>query len=269
MKLLLRTNPDSKKILKFLRIIVFPTVLSVFIYATNAFATHPLISDDTGTQGKGKIQIELNGEHGTDKEDGVTEKTTKIAGAFTYGIINSLDLIAGIPYLFNSTKADGETCREKGISDASFETKWRFTEIGHFSFAVKPGISLPTGDYKKGLGSGKVGYSGFIINTINIEPLVFHFNLGYIRNENKLGEENNLWHFSGACEYSVVKNLRIVANIGIEKNADPDASENPAYVIGGVIYSVIDDLDLDAGLKFGLNKPAVDYSILVGTTIKI
>lgn len=31
-------------------------------------AAHPLITDDTGTQGAGKVQIEANGEYGSDRE---------------------------------------------------------------------------------------------------------------------------------------------------------------------------------------------------------
>jgi hypothetical protein len=269
MKILLRTYLYGKKIFKFLRFIVFIAIVSMIGFSTNAFATHPLITDDTGTQGKAGIQIELNGEYGTGKEDGVTEKTTEIAGAFTYGLTDSLDLIAGIPYLFTSVESEGETVKEKGISDASLQAKWRFYEIGKFSFALKPGISLPTGDEQKGLGTNKIGYSGFLINTINIEPFAFHLNFGYMRNEKKFEEENNLWHASAACEYSILKNLRVVVNIGMEKNSDPDATDNPAFILGGIIYSVKYNIDLDAGFKYGLNKPEVDYSLLAGITIKI
>jgi hypothetical protein len=269
MKVLLRTNLDGKIQFKSLCLIVFIPIVSLLIYSTNAFAAHPLITDDTGTQGKGKIQIELNSEYGVEKENGAKEKTIQIASTFTYGLIDNLDLIAGIPYLFNNTEADGETTKEKGISDVSFETKWRFYEISDFSFAVKPGISFPTGDDKKGLGSGKVGYSGLLISTINLEPFVFHINLGYTRNENKFEEEKNLWNVSAACEYLIIKNLRLVANIGMEKNTEPDSSDNPAFILGGIIYTVKDNIDLDAGFKYGLNKPETDYSILAGITIKI
>ena len=45
---------------------------SVLAWATGAFAAHPLITDDAGTMGTGKAQLELYGEYGHDKEDGVS-----------------------------------------------------------------------------------------------------------------------------------------------------------------------------------------------------
>ncbi|MFH0977406.1 MAG: transporter [Spirochaetota bacterium] len=240
-----------------------------FFFTTGIYAAHPLITEDTGTQGKGKMQIELNGEHNRDKEDGVTEKNTQIAGIFTYGLTDNLDIITGIPYLFACTRSEGDTTKEKGISDASFGVKWRFYEEKKFSFALKPEVSLPAGDHEKGLGSGKPGYSGFFVTTFNFELFSFHFHTGYIRNENKLEEEKNLWHISAACEYRLWENLRIIADAGINKNTDPDADENPAFILGGIIYSVRENIDLDAGLKYGLNKPETDYSILAGIAIRI
>lgn len=49
---------------------------------------------------------------------------------------------------------------EKGLSDASFEVKWRFYESKGLSLGVKPGMSFPTGSERKGLGAGKYGFSG-------------------------------------------------------------------------------------------------------------
>jgi hypothetical protein len=247
----------------------FVLTVILFISASNIFAAHPLITDDTGTQGKGKIQLELNGEYGIDKEDGTTEKTATIAGAFTYGLIDTVDLIAGIPYLIIIAETDEENIKEKGISDLSFFIKWRFFEEGKFGFAFKSGISIPTGNEEKGLGTGKTGYSGLLINTIKIEPFTFHLNFCYIRNENKSDEEKNLWHFSGAIEYSLLYNLRIVADAGIQKNTDPDSNTNPAYLICGIIYSVKENFDIDAGAKYGLNKPETDLSFLAGITIRL
>jgi hypothetical protein len=41
-----------------------------------AFAAHPLITEDTGTQGEGRFQLELTGERGYDQDDGGRTNTT-------------------------------------------------------------------------------------------------------------------------------------------------------------------------------------------------
>jgi hypothetical protein len=52
----------------------------MLVYQAAAFAAHPLITDDAGTQGKGKFQIELNGEFTYDKEIGLGGTTREAGG---------------------------------------------------------------------------------------------------------------------------------------------------------------------------------------------
>jgi len=37
--------------------------VALLLIAYPSWAAHPLITDDTGTQGKGKFQLELNGQY--------------------------------------------------------------------------------------------------------------------------------------------------------------------------------------------------------------
>jgi len=42
--------------------------LALLLFAGPSWAAHPLITDDTGTQGKGNFQLEFNGQYDRDKE---------------------------------------------------------------------------------------------------------------------------------------------------------------------------------------------------------
>ncbi len=246
--------------------IVFGVICSIFIFSTAGFAAHPLITDDTGTQGKGKWQLEVNGEFAHKDEDGATENSTEVAAILSYGIADTIDIVLGAPYQWIRVKEDGSTTilKENGLSDMSVEMKWRFFEQDGLSLALKPRITLPTGNDRKGLGAGKITYSVFLLTTKEIDPWAFHLNLGYIRNENKADERKNLWHASVAGTVEVVKDLTLVADIGIEKNTDRTVETNPAFILGGLIYSISENFDINFGLKGGLNKPETDYSILAG-----
>lgn len=247
---------------------IFPMmcIAAILLVATNVFAAHPLITDDTGTQGKGKCQLELNGEYGHDKEEGVTTKTSQIATTFSYGISDPVDIVIGIPYQHIRTKDSGTVTNDAGISDVSIELKWRFYEADGLSFAVKPGITLLTGDENKGLGSGKATYRFFLITAKEIKLWAFHLNLGYIRNENKVDKRKDIWHASLATTVEVIKDLKLVGNIGIERNTDRNINTHPAFLLGGLIYSLSENFDVDLGIKGGLNKPETDYSVLSGIT---
>jgi hypothetical protein len=73
--------------------------LSLFfcLASVSAFAAIPLITDDTGTQGKGKFQVELFGEYGHDEEERVTSKNSDLSATLTYGLIDPVDIVLSVP----------------------------------------------------------------------------------------------------------------------------------------------------------------------------
>lgn len=258
------------KLYKMLTGLVFAVIL---IFPSASRAAHPLITDDTGTQGKGKFQLELNGQSNSDNENinGVANNSTgwQASAILSYGIIDNIDLVLTVPYLWGRVEENGlATYDEKGVSDTTLEAKWRFFEKGGYSLALKPGIRFPTGNDEKGLGAGRVGGQIYLIGSKELGPWAFHANLGYIRNENKVNERYNLWNASLATTWEVIKNLKLVANIGAERNADENAKDDPAFLIGGVIYTVVPNVDLDCGVKYGLTSSEVDFSLLAGITIR-
>lgn len=263
----------------------FLIAVSIALFsAATSFAAHPLVTDDTGTQGKGKFQLEVNSEFTYDKErvfdedagEHVTEKTTggELATVLSYGITDNLDIVLGLPYQWNKVKKGGTAESDvDGISDISLEAKWRVFEQNGLSFALKPGITLPTGDENKGLGNGRASYGLVFITTKKIEPWAFHLNIGYTHNEYKLradkeANRKGIWHVSLASEVEVVKDLKVVANIGTERNSDRTSNTHPAFILGGLIYSITENLDIDVGVKGGLNKPETDTTILAGMALR-
>jgi hypothetical protein len=243
-------------------------VLLVLAFSGMSFGAHPLITDDTGTQGKGKFQVELNYEFDHEDTDGVEESLHDVSMTLSYGIIDSMDLVVGVPYQFVTTKEGGVTTREDGISDISLELKWRFFERDGLSLALKPGLSLPSGDDEKGLGAGEVGGSIQFIATKEIDAWAFHFNAGYGRNETSVEEETDIWHVSLAAEREVCKWLKVVGNVGAERNTDKEDDTPAAFILGGLIFPVMENLDLDIGVKGGLSEPEADYALLAGVAFR-
>ena len=97
----------------------------VFAVAGTAYAAHPLITDDTGTQGKGKMQLEFDGEYGHDNEDGLTTNTFifPTTPIISYGIADTVDLILGVPFEWRESKQEGTAITKRGISDACIHLK--------------------------------------------------------------------------------------------------------------------------------------------------
>lgn len=252
-------------------------ILFLFL-AQAAFSAEPLVTEDTATQGRGKFQAEMHCQVGMDREEQtdasgapviLKSRISEIKTVLTYGLTDSADIILAAPYQWNSEEMDDVSVfDENGFSDVSIDLKWRFFEKERFSFAIKPGITLPVGDEERYLGTGRMILNLYFIATTELDPLVFHCNLGYIRNENKIDQRVDLYHASLAGEWKVLNKLRLVANAGVEQNIDRTSSEDCAFVLGGVIYSPIDRLDLDAGMKLGLTREETDYVFMGGVTFR-
>ena len=237
-------------------------VFFVAVFAGQALAAHPLITDDNGTQGSGKLQLEVNGEYAND--NGNSETTLGVT--LSAGVRDTVDIVLGVPYVFISENDDaGDRVHENGLSDMSLELKWRVYEKAGLSFALKPGVAVDTGDEEKGLGDGKLSYSLYLITTRELAPFTVHLNLGYIKNRREL---RDIWHYSLAGEFEAGRALKVVANIGGETNADRSSSVSPIFLLGGIIYSVRENLDIDFGMKTGLNKAESDYTVLAGMSMR-
>ncbi|WP_459939673.1 transporter [Desulfonatronum parangueonense] len=244
------------------------SIFFVFLVSSGGvFASHPLITDDAGTYGKGVANVEFNLEYELDKSGGATMRMTELATTFSYGFTDVVDVEFTIPYQYLSVKDTEGTTRDDGPSDFVLEVKWRLFEEEGLAFAVKPRVTLPTGDENRGLGSGRATYSMFLIGTKEIEPLSFHANLGYLRNENKIDERTDLWHASFAAEFQILDQLALVANIGMDRNPDHGSNMPPAFLLGGLIYNLTERRVMSFGVKLGLNEAAPNYAVLTGFNI--
>ncbi len=263
-----------RRLIRFVRYFILLAFLpALTVRPETAWGVLPLITDDAWTQGRGRFQIEAAGEYDRDREkiEGVSvEETDYLLGStFTYGIAGPADLYITALYQWVNVKTNGATVADaNGVSDTVVGVKWRFFENSGLSLAVKPAVLIPTGDREKGLGTGKAGYSAFFIVSEAADPLDVHMNLGYIRNENLLGERKDIWHASMAAAYEVVKHLKLCLDIGAETNRDRTSEVEPSYLLGGLIYEIHEDFELALGAKIAMKGSETDYSVIPGVTYR-
>ncbi len=192
----------------------------------------------------------------------------------TYGILDPLDAIVTVPYQFVRQTQGGETTDNNGFGDVALALKWRFFgEKEGLQFAIKPSVTFPTGDEAKGLGFGREAYGITLISTFEREEWSVSANLGYLHNEYGLQSDRDayrqdIWSASLSGQYEFFEKLWLVGEVGVLTNPDVTSDTPPAYILGGFIYEITKNIDLDMGYRYGLNKPMVDYSILAGITIR-
>ncbi len=227
------------------------------LIAAPLHAAHPLITEDTGTLGGGRWQLELYGEAGEARGTGARmEQDDAVLG---YGLAPNLDVQAGVPWRRE---------RASGMGDITFDLKWRFLERGAFSLGLKPGVSLPTGDERKGLGAGRVGWGSLLIASYEPGPVALHAHAGYKRHRNTIGERQSLTHFSIAAAVQAAPGFKVVADVARNSNPDPAQTRPQRYLVFGVIWSVTRDFDLDLGFKKGFGSAALDEALLLGLAVR-
>ncbi|MCR4347362.1 MAG: transporter [Sulfuricaulis sp.] len=241
-------------------------VLAVLVLEVSQ-AAHPLITEDTGTQGHSNLQFELTAERSDDTADGTNKQAVQSNAVLAYGARDNLDLLFTLPHKRERSETDGSIDVVSGWGDAGLDLKWRFYERGSLSFALKPGVTLPTGDEARGLGTGRAAYSLFLVTSFDLSPWAFHIQLGHYENRNVNDEQVDLQHFSLAAtrEYG---QLKVVADLGTITNTDKTSNNNPAFSIVGLIYAVNKSLELDIGYMKGVSYTEADHSLMGGATFR-
>jgi len=270
------------------RIVLCGLLTSSFVLHTSSlvWAAHPFITDDTGTQGKGDWQLELQYDYG--RNDATADagagpvrqvsKATVFTTVLTYGLLKNLDWAVGLNYLNQRVTENGVgTENSSGMADSTIDLKWRFYDADGLSFAVKPAVLLATGDENKGLGSGKTSWGVNFITTYEVKPWSFSGNVAYShlryqKSQDDAVNRSDLWRVSGGVSYSVREDLRLVGEAGVRTNpAKNDAflqGSTGRFAMAGLIYSPTDKIDLDIGYRRGLNDAETRWTILAGATFR-
>jgi hypothetical protein len=260
----------------------------VLFCTTPAFGAHPLITDDTTTQGKGKTLIEMSYQYESDNDDGIKSETSRPQIQLIYGILDPLDVIVTVPYLFVRQTQGDITTNNDGVGDISLALKWRFygeKEKG-LQFAIKPSITLPTGNEQMGLGSGQASagipfitnfdrqsYGITFLSSFEREEWITTLSLGYQNNQYGLQSDRDtyrqdMWLAGLSGQYEIIEKVWLVGEVVVQSNPYAASSTPPAFINGGVIYELTKSIDLDVGYKYGLNKPAADYAISGAVTVR-
>jgi len=217
--------------------------------SSTLYAAHPLITEDTATQGQGNFQLELTNEHSVTREGGFDQRTVLTSSVLTYGASDSADVILTVPYLRLGASALTGAPAESGFTDTGLDLKWRFYEKDRVSFALKPGLTFPTGDDKRNLGTGRVTWSAYLTASYQPGPWNLLLHLGHVHHNNSASERRDIWHASTALVRHLGETVQLVIDTGIDTNTDRSARSNPTFLITGLIWSLHKNLDLDLGYR--------------------
>lgn len=232
-----------------------------------AHSAPPLISEDTGTQGKGVSQLEFTVEMPREERGGSSYDGVEASLVLNYGLAENIDLQFVLPYLRVTEHTAGVRTETEGWLDARINLKWRFYENDAFSLAFMPGVIIPTG--KEGLSTERVNPGALLIASWEPEPLALHADIGYRYLDNVLGLREDLYHASVSVHYTLQERLKLVADQSWENTLDPGPTGTVRYTTLGAIWVFAPGVGIGCGVKLGHGEFAIDRTYLCGMGLRL
>lgn len=258
----------------------FPTLaLGLFfgLASPSALAFQPLVTDDTGTQGKDGNQLEFSVNRDREESAGATNSTRTLPFTYTRGLSDTLDLFFSANHTRLTSTVPGSDANGGGNPSLGF--KWRFYEnkASKTSFAIKPELLLPVGADKEaaGLGTGRSSYALTLILTRETGFGAVHANLAAGRNRYRdtlasPDPDTSTVALSIAPVWDLGERWKLALDIGTEwERAAAGNQSRSNFVEIGAIYSPTKDLDLAFGILHttGDDTPSTKvYSVTAGLT---
>jgi hypothetical protein len=240
-----------------------PLWLAALALATStAYAGHPMLSEDTGTQGRGNAELELG--YAWTRVDALSSAFL-FQPQLSFGTSTTFDMIVQPSWTSVASKG---VPQQRGVGDTNFDFKWRFYGSAPWSVGTRSGLQVPTAQKNLGLPHRKVSPHTLLVVTGDYTPLTVDFNLGYTRVPPDFGVRADLLHFSAAASYELQQRLFFIFDSAVDSNPDSGSRTPPIVALIGLIYTVRPGFDLDIGYRGALNSAAPDRQWLLGITVR-
>lgn len=228
-----------------------PLLLVFAGLAAPAQAAQPLITDDTGTQGKGGQQLEVSQTQDRLRQAADRGRSRATGLTYTLGLSEQADLFVGTSYqglrLSDQSPASGWGNPVLGV-------KWRLWEheASKTSLALKPEVLLPVSAAAEasGLGAGRVSYALNAIVSRETSFGALHFNVAFNRDRmrSSLETERGL-RYSVAPVWDLSASWKLALDMGLETTRNGTGIRvRSRFVEVGAIYSPDKNQDWALGL---------------------
>lgn len=239
--------------------------------ASYCFALQPLITDDTGTQGRGGNQLELSLTGDRSSVGGALTRTSIWDVVFTRGLTDRLDVFVGASHLQIRTYDPAMDTR--GTGNPMIGLKWRLIESegASGSFALKPEIGLPVSQSNEagGFGTGKTSFALTGIYTRQVPFGDLHVNLTFGRERYRnamISPDATTTRFSLAPVWNLDEQWKLVLDVGVVSKRAGDENLRSSFIEMGTIYSPNADFDLAFGLVRAANNADPRETVSTATT---
>lgn len=232
--------------------------LSLLGFPEPAGAGHPFGTEDAGTQGKGNVEVEFNGER-VRGNDG--SRTVTLGNSVTMGIARKVDLALSYAYDFEKT-ADGTKDRAMGPVEVTLKTAWSVGCGQIPAIGLKGGISLPTEE------GGPAPILATLFAEWSLPRATVFANAGADIGTRLAGNEDDSTTLRGSVAgiWEVPREWSLLSEVLWEKRASPSGPSSAEWLIGAKKV-ISETLAASAGIRWGLTGDSPHVTYLLGLTL--
>ena len=254
-------------------------IASAALLATPAEASEeePICADRPGkanpscTMPKGRLQVETGlVDWARDRTSGVrTDELTVGQSAVKFGLTDRLHIeFALAPYVEVRTRSDGARERVSGSGDSGLALKYRMTnDEGAVQASLYPFVKLPTA--KRELGNGKVEGGAALLVDGPIPGSALGWNIA--PEIDLIADSDGRGYHLGMVQVvslgaSLAPRLSAAVDLWASWEWDPAGTVRQFSLGPSAAYLVSNNLQLDAGANFGLNRQTPDVELSFGVS---
>jgi hypothetical protein len=187
-----------------------------------------------------------------------------------YGLGPNSDIQLNVaPLVEVRTRADGQTVSQRGVGDLTLRFKQRLTgPNSRVQVALLPFVKAPTAE--RGIGNGE--WEGGVI--VPVQVPVGKATLTLVPQVNLLADalspDDRHLEFQGVVNlaYPVAPRTTMAVELWTSQNWDPAGAVRQYSADAAVSYLLNDELQLDIGGNFGLNRATPDVQLYVGVSAR-
>ena len=260
-------------------IIVAGAVFAVLAGPAAADDKSPICPDRPGratsacTVPQGHWQLETSLADWTLQKQGGERDTSLVLGETTikYGLTGGSDIEIDVtPWQRSTSSAGGIHESTSGIGDVRVIYKQRLTKSdGPVQIIAMPYVKVPTA--RASLGNGK--WEGGMLFPIGYQIPKTPLSLGLTPEFDWVADGDGHGHHLSMEQVATLgvaatEKLNISAEIWSGWDWDPAGTTHQASADGSIAYLVTNDVQLDAGANFGINKATPDVELYSGVSVR-
>ncbi|MEA3208648.1 MAG: hypothetical protein QOE70_1705 [Chthoniobacter sp.] len=228
--------------------------------------------EEAYNQDPGVVQHILNISGNLDRRQGPDDKSLSLVFTQEWPVFSQAHQFS---YTLPYSLVDGEGGRDNGLEDILLNYRYQLTMESGSRPAIAPRLSLilPTGDEKKGFGTGKVGYQfNLPVSKVLNDRWSVHFNAGTTVTPDVKGHDLTGYNLGASAIYAVSPTFNVLVE-GVttwDEEVDDLGQRDRSFsavISPGIRYAVNlpNDAQFVTGIAapIGLSSDAPDYGVFL------